>query len=302
MDSKSIVKHWRLAAVLIAAFALAFCLVGCGGQSGSSSAESSADASSEASASAESAAASDEASSASAESAASSESAEASSAEAEASGSSEAVEFNDTIEQNKELAEVSEIAKSIAENGVEDPTIEFNALPTTKDESLDVFKDFQINDSPRAANDGRLLAGGGIEMMIPSSWAVLSENDTYIFQNPSRTVGGDIMWANKKSGANYDYLGMAKALPSEVAKAGATNVTIIDYGTTTSARGTQCGAYVCFAATIQGTEGLFYSQFVGSNSYVNLVEFGGATNYFKSELDAIEASLATMRFRAGEEV
>ena len=139
-----------LMGLCVAACALALCLVGCGGQSASSSAAASSGSASEA-AESSAAAASDEGSSAAAESGEASEAAESSADDVEPGTVTGDSEANDTVEVSKEFAQVNDIAKSIAESGIEDKTIDFNALPTREDEMAEVFKDFELGADGDAA-------------------------------------------------------------------------------------------------------------------------------------------------------
>ena len=298
--------HLGMMGVLVAVCALTLCLVGCGGQAASSSAAASSASSDAAasSASAESSAASEAASAASAEAA----SAAASEASAEAGAIAGESDGNDDVSVPEEFALVNDISKNILENGVsDDKTIDFNALPTSKDNELSgVFKDFELgtgsDDSMRATTGTTVLSAGGIMMPIPGTWRVAKRYNEFLFENQAGTVAGHLSWAAKKSGVNYDYVAMVKEIPAILVREGGTDVVVIDYGPVKSDRGTQCGACICYAAKIKGVEFCFYSEIIGSKSWLNLVEFAGRTNDFKSEISNMQKATESIKFHTYEVV
>ena len=292
-------RIWLMGACA-AACALALCLVGCGGQAASSSAAASS-ASSAATASSEAAA-----SSAAAESSAEAEAASSEAAADEAGTIEGESDGTDDVAISEEFAQVNDIARNIAENGVaDDKTIDFNALPTSEDDEISgVFKDFELgaetDDATRATTGTTWLSAGGIVMPIPGTWRVAKRTDEFLFENQSGTVAGHLAWVAKKSGATYDYVAMVKDIPAELSKHTGTSVVIIDYGTVKSDRGTQCGAYIAYAAQNNGVELVFYSEIIGSKSYVNLVEFAGKTNDFKNEISNMEKATEAIKFHSYE--
>lgn len=263
---KTLNKAGGLLALLFAAM-LALCLAGCGEQPAASSS--------------------------SAEPSASGESAESSAASGE-------------VVIPDDVAAISDTVKSIAESGDVEGADDIDALPKREvgaDEELEASEVQAGADSAsKYSGDLVLVQQGGVQMAVPSTWRMGTQDNGVVFANPEGDVVCVVSSYPKAAGEVVPLEELAKVTPTQLANKGLSDVEVINYGTNYSAKGTLCTSFVFCSGKTNGTEFFVYDQFVDSKTYVNLVEFVAPSSAFKANFDAISTATDSLCFAPGEEI
>lgn len=224
----------------------------------------------------------------------------------ESSATAEPSAAADEIAIPEDLADATETAKGIADNGATEGAEDLSALPTRES---DKAKDLEVSelaegsgDQSKVPQNQMLLQEGGVEIYIPSGWLVSRDYDGYVMGPRDGSVTGYLYSDYKKSGTRYDVEAMAASIPRNMAANGWSGIEIIDFGTSYSNKGTLCGAYVFYVANKGGNEYVFFQQFVESASYINVLELGGPSTGFEANYSDLKAVANSIEFVAGEAI
>lgn len=228
----------------------------------------------------------------------------ASSSESEAAAESSATA--DEIAIPEDIADATEAAKGIADNGTTDGAEDLSALPTYEG---DTVKDLEVAelaegsaDESKVPQNAMMLQEGGVQMYVPSSWLISRDYDGYVMSPRDGSVTGYLYSNYKTSGTRYDVESMAASIPGAMSANGWANIQMIDYGTSYSDKGTLCGAYVFYAASRGGNEYVFFQQFIESASYINILELGGPSAGFEANYNDLKAAANSLSFAPGEAI
>ena len=224
----------------------------------------------------------------------------------ESSGTAESSAAADEIVIPEDLADATETAKGVVDNGATEGAEDLSTLPTRES---DKAKDLEVSELAEGSGDQSkvpqnqiLLQEGGVQMCIPSAWLVSRDYDGYVMGPRDGSVTGYLYSDYKKSGVRYDLESMAASIPKNMASNGWTNIEIIDYGTAYSDKGTLCSAYIFYAASRGGSEYVLFQQFVESASYINVLELGGPSAGFEANYNDLKAAANSLGFVPGEAI
>jgi len=183
---------------------------------------------------------------------------------------------------------------------------EFDSLPSGDAVDAEALEGDDIeegvDDASKAPANTTLLMQGGIQMALPSDWLFTSDQDGFVFDNPAGTVIGWMYSYAKADGASLDVEQEVKCLPVVAKQNGYTNIEVIAYETLYSSKGTLASARICYAATYQGVEYIFFAQMVESKSFYNVVELVGETKDFAAELQTLGDITDSIAYNDGETI
>ena len=267
MNSEKTLSNWGGLLALLFAAILAFCLTGCGDQSAASSSSAEPSASEEA-------------------------------AESSATG--------DEVAIPDDVTAISDTVKGIAKSGDVEGADDIDALPKREvaaDEELEAPEvQSADDDASKYSGDLVLVRQGGVQMAVPASWQMGTQEDGLVMATPAGDVVCVVSSYPKAPNETVPLEALAKVTPTQLANKGLNDVQVINYGTNYSEAGTLCTSFVFCSGTANGTEYYVYDQFVDSKNYVNLVELVAPASAFKANFDAINTVTDSLRFAPGEEI
>ena len=209
------------------------------------------------------------------------------------------------IEVPEELSAQSEIVRSVSAGTDAQDSGDISDLPTREDDLLETLApegdiETGLEDASKAPSGKTLLIDGGIQMAIPSSWLISQDEDSFVMQDPRGDIVGYMYSTTKPAGASYDLESMAASIPLLMADRGYTDIEIVSFETYYTRSGRPCSSLICYGASYNGVDFLFYTQFVESKSYLNCVEFAGTLDGFYNNLSDIADATDSIAFNSGE--
>ena len=227
--------------------------------------------------------------------------------EEQAAPEEETQEAATEISVPEEATAQTDVVRAIAEEGNAADAGDLTDLGTLEDEQLDTVEKggditTGLDDASKTPSDTTLLMDGGIQMQIPKSWFISQDDDGFVIQSSDGTITGYMYSIAKPAGASYDLEAMCKRIPYDMMDMGYTNIEIVSRNSYYSSTGKLVDSYILYAASLRGTDYMFYTEFVESKSFLNCVEFAGTREAFYNNIDAISGATNSVAFNQGEAI